>query len=86
MTEPDAVDLDDAAITLAARLAHETLGFDGATIVTACCWIMAERIRQAECQGADPTHAMTLLLKKTCDFLGYLRWVDHAGDTDVTRH
>jgi hypothetical protein len=88
MTDPDPVDLDDAAITLASRLVHETRGVDGATIVSACCWILAERVRHAQrAHDVTPAKALALVVAKVTEYVDYLNWIDEtAGDADVTRH
>jgi hypothetical protein len=88
MTDPDDVDLDDAAIRLASRLVRETMGDDGATIMSACCWILAERVRDAKrAHGATPEKALALVVAKVTEYLEYLNWIDEtAGEVDGPRH
>jgi hypothetical protein len=88
MTEPDEVDLDDAAIRLAMRLEQDIIGHDGTAVLGACCWLIAGLIRQAAHErGLSLTESIASVIQQVWRCAAFLEWREtRKWDDDGPRH
>jgi hypothetical membrane protein len=60
-----AVTLDEDALALAVQLEADVVGFDGAAIIGALCWLLAGLIRQASRdKGIAISEAMEVVIRQ----------------------